>query len=71
MRKVKFVKIVVPEIVAYFGNGNDSAVPEYRCSECGYGVADDYTHCPHCGSELDWKRVKRPSQKFIEFLDRL
>ncbi len=71
MRKNKFVKVVVPEIVAYYSPGTEEMMPDYRCPECGFGVADDYTHCPHCGSELDWMRVKRPSKKFIKLLDRL
>ena len=71
MRKVKFVKVVVPEIVAYLGQGIINEVPEYRCPECGFGVADDYSVCPYCSSELDWKHVKRPSKEFIKFLDRL
>lgn len=73
MRKIKFVKVVDPEIVAYFlsRTDTDNTEYEYRCPECGFGVAEDYVVCPHCGSELNWKQVKSPSQKFIKFLDRL
>lgn len=72
MRKLKLVKIVVPEIVAYYGQGSEieDMVPEYQC-KCGMGIDKGYMYCPYCGSEFDWKHVKRPSKKFMKFLDRL
>lgn len=71
MIKIKFVKVVIPEIVAYMKCDSGEIITDYRCTRCRFGVADDYMYCPHCGSELDWKKVKRPSQKFIKLLDRL
>ena len=55
MRKVRLVKVVIPEIVAYMGSDPDinNMEPDYQCPECGFGVADDYVYCPHCGAELE------------------
>lgn len=66
-------KVVVPEIVAYFGNTSEpeNMLPDYRCPKCGYGVADNYVACPHCASMLDWEHVKKPSEKFMELLETL
>lgn len=67
--RLKTVKVTVPEIVAYFPDGPDSElIPDWQCSNCGYGVADDYVACPHCGSWLDWSRAEKPSKQFLEFL---
>lgn len=73
MRKLKLVKVVAPEIVAYFGPGPEmgNMEPDYRCTECGYGVADDYISCPHCAAELDWKNVQKPTKKFRKLVNRL
>lgn len=35
MRRLRLIKVVVPEIDAYFGSTAESMEPEYRCSECG------------------------------------
>ena len=71
MKKLKLVKGVVPEIVAYFGNSKETMQPEYRCSECGFGVSDNYICCPYCGSELVWDKVKKPSQRFLRLVKKL
>ena len=48
MRKLKLIKVTVPEIVAYFGdNGLAPTEPEYQCT-CGMGVAREYKNCPYC-----------------------
>ena len=70
MKKIKLVKVVVPEIVAYFGPDQDSLEPDFICPTCDHGVAKDYSVCPYCGSELDWKHTTKPSKKFIELFRR-
>lgn len=55
------IKTVVPEIVAYLDYEGEK-VPDYRCPECGFGVAEDYIGCPHCMSKLDWENVKKPDE---------
>lgn len=62
MIKIKFTKVVIPEIVAYMTCDFGEPIPDYRCPECGFGVADDYTYCPNCGSEMDWKTEKAIEQ---------
>ena len=27
--------------------------------------------CPYCGSELDWDKVRKPSQRFLRMLEKL
>lgn len=54
MRRIRLVKVVIPDLVARTVY-NGETFPDYRCPECGFGVAEDYSHCPHCGAELDWK----------------
>ena len=73
MRKLRLVKVVVPDIVAYMGEGPgfENMEPEYRCPVCGYGVADDYVCCPCCAAELDWENVRTPTKEFRELLNRL
>lgn len=41
MRRMRLIKIVVPEIVAYFVQGTEAPEPEYNCT-CGMGVAKEY-----------------------------
>lgn len=53
MRRLRLVKVVVPEIVAYFGSTPEATRPDYRCTGCGCGVDKAYVCCPYCGSELD------------------
>lgn len=71
MRKLKLVKVIVPEIIAYFENTTKDMKKDYRCTECGLGVADNYVSCPYCGSELDWENVKKPSQRFLRVVNKL
>ena len=70
MRKSRLIKVVVPEIVAYFGQGSEPMEPEYECS-CGMGVAEEYKCCPYCGAELAWEQVRKPSKEFRKLLDKL
>lgn len=70
MRRLKLIKVVVPEIVAYFSQGEKTPEPEYQCA-CGMGVAKEYKCCPYCGAELAWNQVRRPSKEFRQLLDRL
>ena len=70
MRRLKLIKVVVPEIVAYFGQGSEPMEPEYECS-CGMGVAEEYKCCPYCGAELAWEQVRKPSKEFRKLLDKL
>lgn len=68
-RKLKLVKVAKVEAVACL-TYNYEKIPEYRCSECGFGVAEGYVSCPYCGSELDWK-FDKPSKEFLELIDKL
>ena len=70
MRKLRLIKVVVPEIVAYSIQGSKPMKPEYECS-CGMGVAEEYKCCPYCGAGLAWERVRRPSKEFRKLLDKL
>ena len=70
MRKLRLIKVIAPEMVAYFGQGSEPMEPEYECS-CGMGVAEEYKCCPYCGAELDWNNVEQPSKRFKELLKRL
>ena len=73
MKKIKLVNVAVPKIVAYFYEGfdNENFEPDWECPNCGFGVAEDYVTCPHCGSELDWSRARKPSKAFKKFMARL
>ena len=62
------VCVVVPEVVAYLQMGDDERIPDYRCPICGYGVADDYVSCPHCGGVLNWEDVEAPSEEIFRNL---
>ncbi len=68
MRKVRLVKVVIPEIVAYMGSDPDinNMEPDYQCPECGFGIAHAYMFCPYCGAELDWRHARTPSERFIK-----
>lgn len=63
MRKIKFVKIVIPELVSVTIHGSKK-LPDYRCTGCGMGLSDDYSYCPYCGSELDWTKMDEKSEQF-------
>lgn len=68
MRKVRLVKVVIPEIVAYMGSDPDinNMEQDYQCPECGFGIAHAYMFCPYCGAELDWRHARTPSERFIK-----
>ena len=70
MKKLKLVKVVSPELIAYLTFG-DEKLPDYRCPICGSGVADDYVCCPHCGAELNWKHEDKKSKEFRKLIDSL
>lgn len=72
MRKMRLVKVVVPEIVSFSGQGTNinDMEPDYRCSGCGMGIAREYECCPYCKAEFDWGRVKQLNiEKFRKFFD--
>lgn len=58
--------MVVPKIIAYIPYGLCGVIPDWRCPSCGYGVADDYVACPHCGSWLDWSQAEKPVRQAAE-----
>lgn len=70
MRKLRLVKVIVPEVVAYFCQGAEALEPEYNCSY-GMGVAKEYKCCPYCGAVLAWDKVMHPSVEFKKLFDRL
>lgn len=69
MRKIRFIRVVIPEIVAYLCYGEER-FPDYRCSQCGCGVGDNYSYCPYCGSELDWKYTDKLSEAFSKLVEK-
>lgn len=72
MRKIRFIKVVVPEVVAYWSsNGVHIKEPDYRCTNCGTHVGTRDNYCSGCGSELDFTKVGKPSKEFREFLKKL
>ena len=58
MRRIRLVKVLAPESVARTYDSAGNRVDEdFRCVECGMGVAREYACCPYCKCELDWDRV--------------
>ena len=39
-------------------------INEWRCPKCGYGVAEVYVCCPHCGQKI--KFPEPPKARMIE-----
>jgi len=35
----------------------EEGLPEFICSECGHDIEIGHKHCPHCGSEIDWRHT--------------
>lgn len=68
MRKLKLVKVVIPELVAYLIHGKEK-LPEYRCPECGAGVSEEYICCPYCGVGFDWNRKDEKSAEFQKLIN--
>lgn len=71
MRKLKMIKVVAPELVAYITCNGEEKIPDYVCPECGGGVAEGYISCPYCGAELDWKRKSEESKEFQKLMEQL
>lgn len=72
MRKIRFVKVAVPEIVSHIISGNDfeNTEKDYRCPICGLGIAEEYLCCPYCMTEFNWSKVKQPkSEEFRKLID--
>jgi hypothetical protein len=62
--KVKELQTPVsPEWVARIQYSEEEYIDDYRCPICGLGVAEDYTHCPHCGRKLNWQIVNDKNVK--------
>lgn len=70
MRKLRLIKVVSPELVAYFTH-REEILSDYRCPVCGFGVADDYVCCPHCAAELDWEHEDKKTKEFRKLIDSL
>lgn len=70
MRKIRIIRVVVPEVVSYYGPADGTMEPDFQCS-CGMGVAEEYKCCPYCGSELAWDKIQKPSKKFLKLLEQL
>lgn len=58
LKAKKLQKPVSPEWVGRMQFSENDYMNDYRCSICGLGVAEDYTHCPHCGQKINWQNVK-------------
>ena len=64
MRRIRFVKVSAPESVARTYDSVGNRVDEdFRCAECGMGVAREYSCCPYCKCELDWDKIIGPSDR--------
>lgn len=64
MRRIRLVKVLAPESVARTYDSAGNRVDEdFRCAECGMGVAQEYACCPYCKCELDWDKVTSPSDR--------
>lgn len=62
MRRIRLVKVSTPESVARTYDSAGNRVDEdFRCTECGMGVAREYACCPYCKCELDWGKIISPS----------
>lgn len=49
MRRIRLVKVLAPESVARTYDSAGNRVDEdFRCTECGMGVAREYACCPYC-----------------------
>lgn len=70
MRILKFVKIVVPELVAYlcFDGIKEK---EYRCTNCGTHVGTEDKYCRECGSKLDFSKKDKMSKEFEELIEKI
>lgn len=74
MKKLKFVKVVVPEVAAYtvYGNNGDNVESDYRCPVCGMEIEKAFMSCPYCSSEFAWDKIEKPKNKeFQKLLDSL
>lgn len=70
MRKLKLVKNVVPELVAYFCVDGIKE-KEYRCTNCGTHVGTEDKYCRECGSKLDFTKKNKLSKEFEKFIEKL
>ena len=72
MRKIRFIKVVVPEVVAYWSSAGVNIIePDYRCTNCGTHVGTEDNYCSGCGGELDFMKVGKPSEEFRNLLKKL
>ena len=53
---VERMKPKKPEVCTDIYHGDKFIGRDYRCSNCGFGIADDYLCCPYCGQYLDWTK---------------
>lgn len=70
MRKLRLVKVVHPELVGGITIRGEEVL-EWRCPECGYGIAEEWVSCPYCGVELDNSKMDKKSREFKKLLDSL
>lgn len=70
LRKIKLVRVVVPELVTCFMHKGEKIL-DFHCPVCGFGVEDDCARCPHCASELDWNREDKKSKEFRDMINGL
>lgn len=68
MWKIKIVKLVAPELVAYITIGGEK-FPDYACPECGAGTAREHAFCPYCGAEFDWKHESSGTRDFRKLME--
>ena len=47
------------EFVGFLRIGNET-ITEYRCPDCGFGLPDDYSYCPYCGTSVKFEPPEEP-----------
>ena len=52
----------------HFGNHRDQTT---NVQNADAEIDEAYVCCPYCGSELDWDKVRKPSQRFLRMLEKL
>lgn len=53
------------ELVAIHKHQEDTFY-DYRCPDCGYGVADDYICCPHCTRKLVFEKPEQAAARELK-----
>lgn len=63
MKKIKFVKVVTPEMVSCLIHG-DIKMFDYQCPNCDHVLASTDKYCSNCGAELKWTYINANREMF-------